>query len=90
MVTVKYQLIHLSTVVVKRQEEELGKRAPETLRAQENHKLKTRARLNKRARKQKARRQMNQTTVKLKLSSQASESYSLSLQRAGLTRAASS
>ena len=66
-----------TTVVVKRQAEELGKCVPDKLRAQENLKLKTRARLNKRARKQKARRQSNQTTVKLKLSSQASALYSL-------------
>ena len=68
-----------ATVVVKRQAEEVGKRAPDKLRAQENHKLKLRARLKKRVRKQKARIQSNQTTVKLKLSSQASELYSLSL-----------
>ena len=40
-------------VVVKRQAEEVEKRAPDKLRAQKNLKLKTRARLNKRARKQK-------------------------------------
>ena len=44
---------HDKTVVVKRQAEEVGKRAPHKLRAQRNLKLKTRARLNKRARKQK-------------------------------------
>ena len=43
-----------STVVVKRQAEEVGTRAPDKLRAQKNLKLKTRARLNKRARKQKS------------------------------------
>ena len=35
------------TIVVKRQTEEVGKRAPDKLRAQENHKHKTRARLKK-------------------------------------------
>ena len=80
----------VKTVVVKRQAEEVGKRASDKLRAQENHKHKTRARIKKRARKQKARRQSNQSTVKLKLSSQAIESYSLSLRSAGLTREASS
>ena len=40
------------TVVVKRQAEEVGKRAPDKLRAHKNLKLKH-ARLNKRARKQK-------------------------------------
>ena len=43
----------IHTVVVKRQAEEGGKRAPHKLRAQRNLKLKTRTRLNKRARKQK-------------------------------------
>ena len=75
---------------MKRQAEELGKRAPDKLRAQENHKHKTHARLKKHAQKQKARIQSNQSTVKLKLSSQASKSYSLSLRSAGLTRASSS
>ena len=56
-----------STVVVKRQAEEVGKRVPDKMRAQENHKHKTRARLKKRARKQKSRRQSNQSTVKLKI-----------------------
>ena len=41
----------LSTVVVKRQAEEVGKRAPDKLRAQGNYKHKTRARLKERARK---------------------------------------
>ena len=82
--------ISRTNVVVKRQAEEVGKRAPDKLRTQENHKHKTRARLKKCTWKQKARRQSNQTTVKLKLSSQASESYSLSLRSSGLTRAASS
>ena len=58
---------HVCTVVVKRQAEEVGKRASEKLRAQGNHKHKTRARLKKRARKQKARRHLNQSTVKLKI-----------------------
>ena len=56
-----------NTVVVKRQAEEVGKRAPDKMHAQENHKHKTRARLKKRARKQKARRQLNQSTLKLKI-----------------------
>ena len=55
------------TVMVKWQADEVGKRASDKLRAQENHNLKTRARLNKRARKQKTRRQSNQSTVKLKI-----------------------
>ena len=38
-------------VVVKRQAEEVGKRAPDKLHAQGNHKHKTRARFKKRARK---------------------------------------
>ena len=45
--------LDFDNVVVKRQAEEVGKRAPEKLRAQENHKHKTRTRLKKRARKQK-------------------------------------
>ena len=44
------------TVVVKRQAEEVGKREPDKLRAQKNLKLKTRARLNKCARKQKSKK----------------------------------
>ena len=47
---------HCGTVVVKQQAKVVGKRAPDKLRAQENHNHKTRARLKKRARKQKARR----------------------------------
>ena len=43
--------IGLDTVVVKRQAEQVGKRAPDKLRAQGNYKHKTRARLKKRARK---------------------------------------
>ena len=39
--------------MVKRQAEEVGKCAPDKLNAQKNLKLKTRARLNKRAQKQK-------------------------------------
>ena len=46
-----YALLNPPTVVVKRQAEEVGKRAPEKLRAQGNYKHKTRARLKKRARK---------------------------------------
>ena len=42
-----------NSVVVEGQAEEVGKRAPDKLRVQKNLKLKTRARLNKRARKQK-------------------------------------
>ena len=45
-------IIGVITVVVKRQAEEVGKRAPDKLRAQKNLKLKTRAQLNKRAVKQ--------------------------------------
>ena len=45
-----------TTVVVKRQAEEVGERAPDKLRAQKNLKLKTRARLNKRAHKQKSKK----------------------------------
>ena len=45
-----------TTVVVKRQAEEVGERAPDKLRAQKNLKLKTRARLNKRAQKQKSKK----------------------------------
>ena len=45
-----------NTVVVKRQAEEVGKRVPDKLRAQENLKLKTRARLNKHDRKQKSKK----------------------------------
>ena len=44
------------TVVVKRQAEEVGERAPDKLCAQKNLKLKTRARLNKSARKQKSKK----------------------------------
>ena len=42
--------------MVKRQAEEVGKRAPDKLRAQKNLKLKTRARLNKPARKPKSKK----------------------------------
>ena len=78
------------TVVVKRQAEEGGKRAPDKLRAQRNLKLKTRARLNKRARKKKQEGTRVNSTVKLNIKVTASEAYSLSLRSAGLTRAASS
>ena len=60
-------LILIHTVVVKRQAEEVGKRAPDKLRAQKNLKLKTCTRLNKRAQNKKARRHSSQNTVKLKL-----------------------
>ena len=43
-------LLNIYTFVVKRQAEEVGKRAPEKLRAQGNHKHKTRVRLKKSAR----------------------------------------
>ena len=42
--------------MVKRQAEEVGKREPDKFRAQKNLKLKTRARLNKRAQKQKSKK----------------------------------
>ena len=48
--------IVLVAVVVKRQAEEVGKRAPHKFRAQKNLKLKTCARLNKRAQEQKSKK----------------------------------
>ena len=50
--------------MMKRQVEGLGKSAPDKLRAQENLKLKTRARLNKRAQKKK----QEDSRIKLRLS----------------------
>ena len=46
MLSLDYFFLNI-TVMVKRQAEEVGKRAPDKLRAQENHKHKTRARLKK-------------------------------------------
>ena len=53
--------------MVKRQAEEVGKRALDKMRAQKNLKLKSRARLNKRAQKQKSKKALESKTVKLKL-----------------------
>ena len=52
LVTALKSLYHETvTFVVKRQAEEVGKRAPDKLRAQGNHKHKTRGRLKKRPQK---------------------------------------
>ena len=59
-----------TTVVVKRQAEEVGERAPDKLRAQKNLKLKTRARLKKarpQTKKQEGARVNNTVKLKLKL-----------------------